>query len=269
MPLEVAIIIPTYNEEKNIAKTLQNAKRQRTTASFDVVVVDGKSTDRTVEIAQKYVKVLKSPVKDKAYQLNYGAAHTNSEIIVFLDADTSLPDYYVERIIKTFHRDPDLWVCGGEFSYIGSIHGLYYPLILFQALFAFAFYAFFYSIWVLLLRLWHAPAKIIKSYYFFNQAMFIYYFLKQMFNYTELSGTNICVRRKIFNEIGGFQKPAKLGVDWLFCHIVHTHIRKKGHGKIRMILSLIVETDVRHLTLRRSIKRFKTHSDFRQKTKKE
>ncbi|MFX1296384.1 MAG: glycosyltransferase [Promethearchaeota archaeon] len=268
MVLDFIIIIPTFNEENVIKKTLLYIKQQKTRASFKALVVDGGSTDRTVEIAQNYVKVIKSPKTDKAYQLNYASAQTNSKYLIFLDADTKIPENYVERIRMAFKHDTELWVCGGHISYVGDVRGLFYFFIVLQALINFLMYAFFSFIWFLFQFLPEARYKIIKKYFFFTSSMFMYYFMRQLLNSPELSGSNICIRRDIFEEIGGFRKPAKLGVDWLFCHAVRTHIRRKNYGKLKMIHSLVVETDVRHITISRSLKRFKTHRNFTEISRK-
>jgi len=260
--VDIAIIIPTYNEEKNIKKTLQLVLNQKTKASYEVVVVDGGSQDQTVKIAQKYVRVLESPIKGKAYQLNLGVAQTQSKYLIFLDADTFIPENYVERIFSEFQKDSELWACGAPIVYAGPTHGIYAFFLTLYGIFTFPQFALFYFIWFLFQRLPIARFKIINPRFFFNVGMFIYYTMRQLLGTPEFSGSNICVRRDIFNEIGGFRKPAKLGVDWLFCHLLRTYIREKKRGKMKIIHSMAVETDARHLTLSRSVKRLKTHRDF-------
>ncbi|HUX98679.1 MAG TPA: glycosyltransferase [Candidatus Deferrimicrobium sp.] len=257
MLLDFVVIIPTYNEEKTISKTLQLIRNQKTRATFEIAVVDGGSTDRTVQIAKKYAKVFRSPRKGKAYQLNYAAAQINSKYLIFLDADTHIPNNYIDRIQSAFKKDPELWACSGHIFYTGVELKSYYFLILAQAMFDFSEFAFFHVIWFLLQRLPNARFKLLHKYYFFNLAMFIYYTFRQLFGSPEFSGSNICVRRTIFEEIGGFRQPPRLGVDWLFCHVLRHHIRKKGHGKMKLIHSLIVETNARHLSLKRAFERIK------------
>jgi len=261
VPVDFTVIIPTLNEGAVIETTLQHIKRQKTRASFEIVVVDGGSEDNTREIAQRYARVLNARKKDKAYQLNYAAAHTDSKYLIFLDADTLIPENYIERIRLVFEQDPQLWVCGAHISYKGAAFGIFHLFILIQGIISFLNYAFIYIIWSLLLRR-KKTRYILNEQFFFSLSMVLYYSMRQFLGSPELSGANICARRDIFNELGGFQKPAKLGVDWLFCHIVKTHIRKVSHGKMKIIPHLIVETDARHLALERSLKRLKTHRDY-------
>jgi glycosyltransferase involved in cell wall biosynthesis len=259
---DFTVIIPTYNEARNIENTLRRVRAQQTRASFEIVVVDGGSVDKTVAIAKKYAKVLNSPKKGKAYQLNYAAAQTTSKFIIFLDADTLLPWNYIERVKKSFERDHDLWACSGPIFYTGRVINAYYLFVLFQACIDFFKFSFYSCIWFLLQRLPDAQFKLLQPSFFYNISMVHYYSLRQLFGSPEFSGSNICVRRKIFEKIGGFRQPPRMGVDRLFCTVLRSYIRKEKRGKMKLIYSLVVETDVRNLEFVRSLKRIKTYREF-------
>ncbi|TFG04766.1 MAG: glycosyltransferase family 2 protein [Promethearchaeota archaeon] len=256
---DFTIIIPTYNEERTIRTTLEGIKKQRTRASVKVVVVDGGSTDRTVEVAKQYVPVLRSPKQGKAHQLNYAASKTKSKYLIFLDADTLLPPNYVDRIQTEFENDQNLWACAAQILYRGRRSGIWHTFVILQAIIDFTEFAFVGVILGLLKLLPYTHFKILQINYFYNISMFIYYNLRQLVNFTEFSGANICIRRKVFEEIGGFRQPPKLGVDMLFCRALRGHIRKKKAGKMKTLLNLFVETDVRHLETVRSLKRLGQH----------
>ncbi|MBS3073264.1 glycosyltransferase, partial [Candidatus Pacearchaeota archaeon] len=49
--VEVSVVIPAYNEEKNIGKSLKSLSQQETDKGFEVVVVDNNSTDGTAKVA--------------------------------------------------------------------------------------------------------------------------------------------------------------------------------------------------------------------------
>lgn len=95
----ISIIIPTLNEASNLAKTLASTHNA---ADVEVILVDGMSTDKTVEVARSWgIEVLLS-TPGRARQMNTGAARAMGSILLFLHADTRLPrgfDGYVRGIL--------------------------------------------------------------------------------------------------------------------------------------------------------------------------
>ncbi len=97
-PTEISVIIPTLNEENEIAQTLEHAQKAE---NIEIIVADGGSTDKTIKIARQFdVRVLEVP-GGRARQMNAGAAHAQGRILLFLHADTQLPGNYAEKIRKT------------------------------------------------------------------------------------------------------------------------------------------------------------------------
>ncbi|HLX07004.1 MAG TPA: TIGR04283 family arsenosugar biosynthesis glycosyltransferase [Thermoanaerobaculia bacterium] len=90
--MRVAIVVPTLNEEATIARTLPAAQAALAPLAGDELVVsDGGSVDRTVEVARSLgARVVVGPA-GRGGQLNRGAAATTAEILLFLHADTTLP----------------------------------------------------------------------------------------------------------------------------------------------------------------------------------
>jgi rSAM/selenodomain-associated transferase 2 len=86
----ISVIIPTYNEETALPETLRHLLRQP--GDYEVIVVDGGSSDRTREIlnAEPRVRLVTAP-KGRASQMNVGARHATGEWLLFLHADTLLP----------------------------------------------------------------------------------------------------------------------------------------------------------------------------------
>lgn len=96
----ISIIVPVLNEESMLPKTLQSCLRGRHT---EIIVADGGSRDRTVEIARRHGAIVLSSPCGKAAQMNRAAGQASGEILLFLHADTRLPqgfDVEVRRILS-------------------------------------------------------------------------------------------------------------------------------------------------------------------------
>ena len=91
----ISVVIPALNEEKYLPQLLQSLSEQ-TQPDFEVVVVDGSSKDRTVELARSFssklpaLNVIVSPTARLPLQRNLGARATSGEWLVFLDADSKV-----------------------------------------------------------------------------------------------------------------------------------------------------------------------------------
>lgn len=105
----ISIIIPTYNEEENIAETIsQIKKRDKENLISEVIVSDGNSTDQTVEIAANAgAKVIVSPKKGRAAQMNYGAFMANKQILYFFHADSIPPEEFSTLILNTIEKNAE------------------------------------------------------------------------------------------------------------------------------------------------------------------
>lgn len=107
--MKISVVIPTLNEESHIEKTLQSITKQD--GDYEFSVVDGGSTDNTVTIAKRYTTVIKSKC-GRAIQMNTGAKACSGDILLFLHADTILPDNAFREIRKRMKDDT---VAGGSF----------------------------------------------------------------------------------------------------------------------------------------------------------
>jgi len=98
----ISIIIPALNEAEFIAGTLASIPKE---AGLEVIVVDGGSRDDTPDIAQSLGALVLFSSPGRARQMNLGAATSNGDILLFLHADTRLPEGF-SRHIRQCLRDP-------------------------------------------------------------------------------------------------------------------------------------------------------------------
>jgi len=102
---QLSIIIPTLNEEKYLPLLLQDLSIQ-TDKNFEIILVDGNSKDKTIQIAKKYSLSLPSlqihSLKQAhvCLQRNIGAKYANSKILLFSDADNRLPPNFLNDIVQ-------------------------------------------------------------------------------------------------------------------------------------------------------------------------
>jgi len=109
---KISVIIPTLNEEDNIGKLIQWLRN--TADDFEIIVVDGGSKDNTVEVVEsRSEKILFSFRKNRAVQLNLGAANAKSEILYFVHADVLPPENWFSEITNAFNKGE----IAGCFSY--------------------------------------------------------------------------------------------------------------------------------------------------------
>jgi len=112
MSSSISIIIPTLNEAEYLERTLQNLSGLNPPAK-EIIIVDGRSSDRTVKIAQSLgFSPLISSQKSRSSQMNLGAKAATGDILCFIHADTLVPDDLTAIIEKTL---ADLTIAGGGF----------------------------------------------------------------------------------------------------------------------------------------------------------
>ena len=97
--VEISVIVPALNEEKFIEKSLKSLKSQQFDGEYEIIVADGDSEDRTIEIAKKYAdRVLICPERSPGKQRNYAFQHAKGNIIAFLDSDTVADPFWLQSI---------------------------------------------------------------------------------------------------------------------------------------------------------------------------
>jgi rSAM/selenodomain-associated transferase 2 len=103
--IKISIIIPILNEEKNIISLLeyleQNSSKKN---SFELLIVDGGSTDESISKIENYIKnrhhiALISSERGRAKQMNQGRLQANGAILYFLHADSYPPKNFDQYLI--------------------------------------------------------------------------------------------------------------------------------------------------------------------------
>jgi glycosyltransferase involved in cell wall biosynthesis len=102
----ISVIIPTFNEEENIAQCLVSLSHQTLPRSkYEIIVVDGGSEDDTCGIAKKYAdQVFVQTSKKVGGARNDGVMAAKGEIIATTDADCILPSSWIGRIAEDFKK---------------------------------------------------------------------------------------------------------------------------------------------------------------------
>ena len=113
MTILYSIIIPAYNEEKWLIRTLPALREAMNTldASGEVIVVDNNSTDKTAQIARQHnARVVFEPVNQISRARNTGARKAKGRYFIFLDADTFVPTALLQTALDNLSSG---MCCGG------------------------------------------------------------------------------------------------------------------------------------------------------------
>ena len=115
----VSVVIPCYNEERFISAALRNLADQFAAERYEIIVVDGMSTDNTRAVIADFVRerpdvrvrVIDNPARNIPSALNLGIAAAAGNIIARLDAHAVASAGYVRRCVEVL-RQPEIGVVG-------------------------------------------------------------------------------------------------------------------------------------------------------------
>jgi rSAM/selenodomain-associated transferase 2 len=94
--ISVAVVIPTLNEEENLRRCLPGLARQ----ADEIVISDGGSTDATTAVAEQFGAQVVTGARGRGPQMNLGAKAACSPVLLFLHADTRLPEGGIQMVVK-------------------------------------------------------------------------------------------------------------------------------------------------------------------------
>jgi peptidoglycan-N-acetylglucosamine deacetylase len=115
----VSVIVPAYNEEKVVVRTIASLLNQRYGGELEIVVVDDGSSDDTAAICEEaygrhpQVSIHRKSNGGKASALNFGIARARHDIVIGLDADTVFVDDTVAELVQPL-ADPAVAAVAGN-----------------------------------------------------------------------------------------------------------------------------------------------------------
>lgn len=124
--LVLSIIIPAYNEEKRLPKTLDQVFGFLNKQSYhsEIIIVDNASTDQTLSIAQGFaqkhngshprVRVIQEPIRGKGIAVKTGMLASHADYRFMCDADLSMPIEQVERFLHPALNGYDIAIASRE-----------------------------------------------------------------------------------------------------------------------------------------------------------
>jgi glycosyltransferase involved in cell wall biosynthesis len=198
---DISIVIPAYNEEDNILKTLFSLSNTNTKHSVEVIVVNNNSKDKTEELIRMTGVICVNELRQGiTIARNSGLAVAKGKYLINADADTIYPASWIDDMVSPLIKDEKIALTYGRFSFIpleGTSRFLY---------FIFEYLADFNRI-------------INKS--FKEEALNVY-------------GFNSACRREQCLEVDGFTHPAGTNEDgWLAMKL-----RDNNYGKLHWVKSI-------------------------------
>jgi glycosyltransferase involved in cell wall biosynthesis len=116
--IQVSVVIPTLNEEKNIGRLLPGVKEQLRDYRYEIIVVDGHSKDRTVQVAKRFGATVIYDEVGKGSALMKGLKAAKGDVQISMDADMSHEPKELRLLIDGIEIGYDL--CTGSRFIIGG-----------------------------------------------------------------------------------------------------------------------------------------------------
>ena len=116
---EVSIVIPAWNEEKNIFRTLSSLASTTTSLNVEIVVVNNNSTDKTQQILDELgVKSYFEPNQGISYTRQTGLLKARGKYHLCADSDTFYPPQWIDQMVKPLKKENGVVGVYGRYSFI-------------------------------------------------------------------------------------------------------------------------------------------------------
>lgn len=174
--LVISVIIPAYNEEKNLAKCLSALTNQEYPKdSYEIIVSDNNSTDKTADIAKSFgAKVVTAEKQGYVHAVEQGFSKASGKIIACTDADTVVGTNWLSDIENVFKNSDNVA------AMTGSVESDFNPVLFRRVV------DYLYS---LLLR------------------------FTFLIGNPNIAGYNMAFRKELYDEIGGVNTDYEIGAD--------------------------------------------------------
>jgi glycosyltransferase involved in cell wall biosynthesis len=116
----VSIVTPSYNQGRYIRRTIESVLAQ-THPNVEYVVIDGGSTDETLDILRTYgdrVRWISEPDTGQTEAINKGLRMVSGEIVGYLNSDDVLLPHAIEVVVTHFHNHPECDLVYGDADYV-------------------------------------------------------------------------------------------------------------------------------------------------------
>ena len=116
---EVSVVIPAYNEEKDILRTLHSLSANVTGRSVEIVVVNNNSKDNTEALVRAAgVTCVNETIQGITAARNAGLAAATGKYVLNADADTLYPKDWIEQMVAPLANNEGVSITYGRFSFI-------------------------------------------------------------------------------------------------------------------------------------------------------
>ena len=124
--MDISVIVPVFNLEDYIEKTIRSIQRQRFNGSIEIVIVDDGSTDNSLSIVQRIseidqqVKIISQKNSGVSAARNVGLEAACGKYVLFVDGDDILCEDAVEKLVNGLEKHEDAIISCGDLKRIDS-----------------------------------------------------------------------------------------------------------------------------------------------------